>query len=95
MRNRCTQIETLTSGPGIVFTIKDVNDILLEFCRTTVKEQEIQFKSRFETSFIVESHLKDLLFAKDQKIKSLEHRLQSIGENLDSIIDARLFEKGN
>jgi hypothetical protein len=28
MRNRCTEIETLTSGPGMVFTIKDINDIL-------------------------------------------------------------------
>jgi hypothetical protein len=28
MRNRSTEVETLTSGPGMVITIKDINDIL-------------------------------------------------------------------
>ena len=32
---------------------------------------------------------------KDQKINSLEHRIKNIGLNLENIIDARLFEKGN
>jgi hypothetical protein len=40
MRNRSTEVETLTSGPGMVFTIKDINDILQEFCRSTIKDQE-------------------------------------------------------
>lgn len=26
LKNRCTEVETLTSGPGIVFTIKDFNE---------------------------------------------------------------------
>lgn len=28
MRNRSTEVETLTAGPGMVFTMKDINDIL-------------------------------------------------------------------
>jgi hypothetical protein len=51
-RNRSTQVETLTSGPGMVFTVKDVNDILLDFCRLTLKDNEKQFKSRIESSFL-------------------------------------------
>lgn len=38
MRNRSTEVETLTSGPGMVLTIKDINEIMLEFCRTTIGE---------------------------------------------------------
>lgn len=41
MRNRGTQVETLTSGPGIVFTVKDMNDTLQEFCRSILKESEV------------------------------------------------------
>ena len=29
IRNRSTGIETLTSGPGMVVTVKDFNDILI------------------------------------------------------------------
>lgn len=95
MRNRSTEVETLTSGPGMVFTIKDINDILQEFCRSTIKDQEKQFKSRSETAFLIEDNLRNLLYFKDQHIKTLEQRLRNIGVNLENIIDARLFEKGN
>jgi len=54
MRNRCTQVETLTSGPGMVLTVKDLNDILIDFCRVVVKENEKQFKSRTESRFLIE-----------------------------------------
>ena len=40
MRNRGTEVETLTSGPGMVFTIKDINEILIDFCNITIKDQE-------------------------------------------------------
>lgn len=32
LRNRCTEVETLASGPGIVFSIKDFNECLQQFC---------------------------------------------------------------
>ena len=35
-----TEVETLTSGPGMVFTIKDINEILIDFCNTTIKDGE-------------------------------------------------------
>ena len=28
LRNRCTEVETLASGPGIVFSMKDFNECL-------------------------------------------------------------------
>ena len=36
-----------------------------------------------------------MLYCKDKKIKTLENRLERIGANLENVIDARLFEKGN
>ena len=32
LRNRCTEVETLTSGPGVVFSLKDFNECLQTFC---------------------------------------------------------------
>lgn len=32
LRNRCTEVETLASGPGIVFSLKDFNECLTNFC---------------------------------------------------------------
>ena len=42
-----------------------------------------------------EEHYKQLLFVKDQQIKTLENRISNIGLNLENIIEGRLFEKGN
>jgi len=95
MRNRGTEVETLTSGPGMVFTIKDINEILIDFCNITIKDQEKQFKSRSELFKLMEDNYRNLIYQKDQKINSLEHRIKNIGLNLENIIDARLFERGN
>jgi hypothetical protein len=38
---------------------------------------------------------RELLYTKDMQIKTLKNRLAVIGTNLESIIEARLFEKGN
>ena len=65
MRNRGTQVETLTSGPGIVFTVKDMNDTLQEFCRSILKESEQQFKARQEQAFLMQSNLEQLVYQKD------------------------------
>ena len=38
IRNRGTEVDTVTSGPGIVLTIKDVNEILVDFCRQSIAD---------------------------------------------------------
>lgn len=37
LRNRCTEVETLTSGPGVVFSMKDFNDCVQTLCRGMIK----------------------------------------------------------
>ena len=88
-------METLTSGPGLVVTVKDLYDIFVNFCRNTIKSQESQFKSRQDSALLKQEHLSQLVYLKDQKIKTLQHRLNNIGDNLENIIDGRLFEKAN
>jgi hypothetical protein len=34
-------VETLTSGPGLVFTVKDINELLQDFCRSILQNQEV------------------------------------------------------
>lgn len=58
LRNRSTEVETLTSGPGLVMTIKDISEILLEFARSVIGDQVRQSKSRFETNSIIEGNLR-------------------------------------
>jgi hypothetical protein len=43
----------------------------------------------------MEENYRALMYTKDQQIKTLQARLTNIGINLENIIDARLFEKGN
>ena len=41
LRNRCTEVETLASGPGIVFSMKDFNECLQVFCQGLLKYGEV------------------------------------------------------
>ena len=49
LRNRCSEVETLTSGTGIVFSLKDFNECLQMMCRNLVKASEEELRSRIET----------------------------------------------
>jgi len=49
--NRGTDVETLTSGPGIVFTKKDFNDAIQNFCRKVIIYGEKELKSRCDLFF--------------------------------------------
>ena len=48
LRNRGTEVDTLTSGTGMVFTVKDLNECLNDFCKQVIKFCEKQMKSRSE-----------------------------------------------
>lgn len=43
----------------------------------------------------MELHYRDALYQKDSRIECLEHRMKNVVKNLENIIDARMFEKGN
>ena len=65
LRNRCTEVETLTSGPGYVFTVRDFNDCVQMLCRSLIKYSEVELKGRSETFALKEQHLLNLVYVKD------------------------------
>lgn len=71
LKNRGTEVETLTSGPGIVFTVKDFNECLQGLCRGLIKYGEKEMRARSEDMFKKESHFMNLLYIKDQSINNL------------------------
>ena len=50
LRNRCTEVATLTSGPGLVFSMKDFNDCISLFARQLIKYSEEELRGRTETA---------------------------------------------
>lgn len=95
LANRGTEVETLTSGPGVVFTRKDFNDAIQNFCRKVITYGEQELKSRSDLFCQKEEHYLHLIYVKDQKISELDRRIKNQAKNIENIISARLFEKGN
>ena len=95
MRNRGTEVETLTSGPGVVYVMRDFTDALTVFCRKLIIYGEQELKSRSDLFCQKEEHYMHLLYLKDQKIDDLERRIKNSAKNIENIISAKLFEKGN
>jgi hypothetical protein len=46
IKNRCLEIQTLTSGTGVVISAKDLNECLEECCRSLIKYGEIEMRTR-------------------------------------------------
>ena len=95
LKNRGTEVKTLTSGPGWVFTQKDINECIQKFCRTVIKYGEKELKSRSDLLAQKESHFRRLVYIKDQKITDMQRRIDNTSKNLENMINAKLFEKGN
>ena len=43
----------------------------------------------------MDGHLRETIYQKNKKIQNLEHRIANITQNLDSVIKAMLFDRGN
>ena len=48
LKNRGTEVETLASGPGYVFTLKDINDCVGSLANGLLKFSEHELRSRCE-----------------------------------------------
>jgi len=95
LKNRGTEVETLTSGPGYVFTLKDINDCVATLTKGLLKYSEQEMRTRCEHFAKKEQHLYNLLYVKDQQILSLERRMERQVREIDKMVNARMYEKGN
>ncbi len=76
LKNRCTEVETLTSGPGLVFTLKDFNDCVRQMSKGLVKYCEVELKTRTETHTLKVQHLEHMLYRREQQCTELERKVK-------------------
>jgi len=66
IKNRCLEIQTLTSGVGVVISSKDLNECLEECCRSLIKYGEIEMRTRCEHLCMTLVQYENLLYIKDR-----------------------------
>lgn len=93
--NRCLPIETLTSGAGFTISAKDLNECLNELCRSQVKACEIEMRTRCEQLSMLILQYENLLYTKDMQLLNLENKLKHAKEELNKIINTKVFSRGN
>ena len=95
IKNRCLEIETLTSGTGIVISSKDLNECLEECCRSLIKFGEIEMRTRCEYLSMNLVNYENLLYIKDMQLLNLEGKLKTAKIELNKIVNTKVFSRGN
>lgn len=95
IKNRCLEIETLTSGTGIVISSKDLNECLEECCRQLIKYSEIEMRNRQEHLYTDLLQYENLIYIKDRQLLNLENKLHSAKVEMNKIINTKVFSRGN
>lgn len=88
-------IETLTSGPGIVLTYKDLNECLQSFCTEMISFGEKEMKTRTTGYLQMLEHQKNLIYIKDTRVEALKRKFRLVNDNITRIVNSRIYEKGN
>jgi hypothetical protein len=94
LRNRCTEVETLTSGPGVVFSMKDFNDCIQTMCRGMVKYCETTVRSMNETSSLRIQQLQHHAYTNERQKEYYKRKCETFVNEIDKIINAKMTEKG-
>jgi hypothetical protein len=95
LRNRCTEVETLASGPGIVFSMKDFNECLQVFCQGLLKYGEVQFRSRIETQHIRQNQYQHLLYMKEKQALYYRRKCEQFLGDIDKLVNSKISQKGS
>ena len=93
--NRAMQVDTMMGGPGIVLTIKDVNEAIQMLCRGLIKFSELEMSSRCEFLHAQITQLMHLVYAKEKRADVLELKLRRTKEDINKIVQSLLYERGN
>ena len=95
IKNRCLEIETLTSGVGVVISSKDLNECLEECCRSLIKNGEIEMRTRCEYLTTSLLQYENLLYVKDRQLLNLENKLRTAKQEMNKIVNTKVFSRGN
>lgn len=66
IKNRSLEIQTITSGAGVVISRKDLNECLEDCCRALIKYGETEMRTRCEQLCMVAEQLERQLYVKDR-----------------------------
>ena len=92
LRNRCTEINTLTTGPGMVFSLKDFNECIYLLARQLLKWGELEMRSRVETGALQARFLQHIAYCREQEKNLAERKLEKMESEIAKIVNARLSE---
>ena len=95
LRNRCTEVETLASGPGIVFSMKDFNECLQVFCQGLLKYGEAELRSRVETQHIRQNQYQHLLYMKEKQAVYYRRKCEQFLGDIDKLVNSKISQKGS
>ena len=95
IKNRCLEIETLTSGKGIVISQKDLNECLEDCCRQLIKFGEIEMRTRCEHLYNQLFQYESLIYTKDMQLLNMESKLKQAKLEMNKIINTKVFSRGN
>lgn len=79
----------------MVISSKDLNEILRELCRGIVQYGEIEMRTRCEQLASIIKEYENLLYSKDQQLITLEYKLKHAKEELNKIVNTKVFSRGN
>lgn len=88
-------MDTLTSGPGIVFSMKDFNECISIFCKQAIKYGEESLRQRTETSNIMQNQYRHLVYLKEMEIIYYRSKCEQFLHNIDVIVNTKMSAKGN
>jgi hypothetical protein len=95
IKNRCLEIQTLTSGVGVVISSKDLTECLEECCRSLIKFGEIEMRTRCEHLSMTNIQFENLLYIKDRQLLNLENKLRTAKQEINKIVNTKVFSRGN
>lgn len=75
VRNRSVEVQTLTSGVGIIISQSDLSTCLEECCRSLIKGGEIEMLSRCESLTLIIDTLQHMLYNKDRQLVNIDNKL--------------------
>jgi hypothetical protein len=88
-------MKTLTSGPGIIFTFKDLNECIHDFCAEMMLNHIKILNSRSNHFQAKIDQLHDIVSFKNLKIASLKLRCSHVFDNMTRVTNSKVSELGN
>jgi len=95
LRNRCTVVESPTSGKSLVFSIKDLTQLTKRFAEQIMRYAESEIRLREESYQLEIEHLQNQLKHKEKTNRDLKKSVDTMKNNIESLVNAQLSQKGN